>query len=44
VRAEYARAALAAANERFGSFDAYVEVGLGIDAPTLVQLRSQLLE
>ena len=44
VRADYARAALDAATRRFGSFDAYVEVGLGVDAPTLDRLRAELLE
>jgi protein-tyrosine phosphatase len=44
VRADYARSALDAANEHFGSFDAYVERGLGIDAPTLDRLRAELLE
>jgi protein-tyrosine phosphatase len=44
VRAEYARAALDAATARFGSFDAYVEVGLGVDPPTLARLRDLLLE
>jgi protein-tyrosine phosphatase len=44
VRADYARAALDAATGRFGSFDAYVERGLGIDPPTLARLRSEMLE
>jgi protein-tyrosine phosphatase len=44
VRADYARAALDAATERFGSFDAYVELGLGVDLPTLDRLRAELLE
>jgi len=44
VRAEYAHAALAAAVERFGSFEAYVEVGLGIDAGTRERLDARLLE
>ena len=44
VRADYARAALDAATERFGSFATYVEQGLGIDPPTLARLRSELLE
>lgn len=44
VRADYARAALDAATERFGSFEAYVQVGLGIDPPTLDLLRAELLE
>ena len=44
VRPDYARAALAAADERFGSFDAYVEVGLGVDAEMLARLRAELLE
>ena len=44
VRAEYARAALDAATARFGSFDAYVEVGLGVNDQTLERLRAELLE
>jgi protein-tyrosine phosphatase len=44
VRAEYAHAALAAAALRFGSFDAYVEVGLGVDAATRERLAALLLE
>jgi protein-tyrosine phosphatase len=44
VRAEYARAALAAAAERFGTFEAYVEVGLGVDAATRLRLGARLLE
>jgi protein tyrosine/serine phosphatase len=44
VRADYARASLAAATEHFGSFDAYVEIGLGVDAPLVEGLRVALLE
>lgn len=44
VRAEYLRAALAAAAERFGSFDRYVEVGLGVDDATLARLRAELID
>lgn len=44
VRAEYAHAALAAAALRFGSFDAYVEVGLGVDAASRERLAALLLE
>jgi protein-tyrosine phosphatase len=44
VRADYARASLDAATECFGSFDAYVEIGLGIDAATLERLCAEFLE
>lgn len=44
VRADYARAALAAATDHFGSFSAYVETGLGVDSQTLARLRAELLE
>lgn len=44
VRAEYARASLAAASERFGSFAAYVEKGLGVDAAAIERLRGNFLE
>ena len=44
VRAEYARAALDAAAEHFGSFEAYVESGLGVDAATRERLRVRFLE
>ena len=43
VRAEYARASLAAAEQRFGSFASYVEQGLGIDAAAVESLRSTFL-
>lgn len=44
VRAVYARASLDAAREEFGSFDAYVEKGLGVDAQLVERLRAALLE
>lgn len=44
VRSEYVRAALDAAAERFGSFEAYVESGLGVDGATRDRLRAQFLE
>ena len=44
VRAEYARAALDAVAKQFGSFEAYVESGLAVDAATRERLRARLLE
>ncbi len=44
VRAEYARAALDATVEHFGSFEAYVESGLGVDGATRERLRAEFLE
>jgi protein-tyrosine phosphatase len=44
VRAEYARASLAAASERFGSFAGYVERGLGVDDAAIGRLRGRFLE
>jgi protein-tyrosine phosphatase len=44
VRADYARASLAAATARFGSFGAYVEQGLGVEGGTVVRLRELFLE
>lgn len=44
VRYEYLEAAFAAIDEQYGSFDAYLSDGLGIDEPTLAQLRAALTE
>ena len=44
VRAEYARASLAAAHERFGSFEDYVANGLGVDAAAIERLRARFLD
>jgi len=44
VRREYLEAAFAAIDERYGSFDAYLRDGLGLDEPTLERLRLALTE
>ena len=44
VRREYLEAAFAAIDEEYGSFDVYLRDGLGIDEPTLDQLRAALTE
>ena len=42
VRREYLDAAFAAIDEAYGSFDAYLRDGLGLDARTLAKLRAAL--
>jgi protein-tyrosine phosphatase len=44
VRVEYARAALDAVATHFGSFEAYVETGLGVDGATVERLRAHFLD
>ena len=44
VRPEYLEAAFAAIDEKYGSFEGYLQEGLGIDEATLERLRSTLLE
>jgi len=44
VRPEYLQAAFEAIDEHYGSFDNYLDQGLGIDEPTLQRLRAALLE
>jgi protein-tyrosine phosphatase len=44
VRQEYLEAAFAAIDEKYGSFDAYLEEGLGLNSDTLARLRYALLE
>ena len=44
VRPEYLEAAFAAIDEKYGSFEGYLQEGLGIDDATLERLRSALLE
>jgi protein-tyrosine phosphatase len=44
VRPEYLEAAFAAIEEKYGSFEGYLQEGLGIDDATLERLRSALLE
>ena len=44
VRPEYLQAAFAAIDEHYGSFDNYLDQGLGIDEQTLERLRTALLE
>jgi protein-tyrosine phosphatase len=44
VRAEYIHAALAELDDTFGSFDAYLHEGLGIDARRRAALRDRFLE
>ena len=44
VRVEYIEASFATVRERHGSFDAYLEKGLGIDDAQREQLRENLLE
>ncbi|MGD8502703.1 MAG: tyrosine-protein phosphatase [Syntrophobacterales bacterium] len=44
VRPEYLEAAFAAIDEHYGSFENYLDEGLGIDEPTLQRLRKALLD
>ena len=44
VRPEYLEAAFAAIDEKYGSFEGYLQEGLGIDDATLERLRSKVLE
>jgi protein-tyrosine phosphatase len=44
ARPEYLQAAFDAIDERYGSTDAYIRDGLGIDATTLARIRTNLLE
>ncbi|MCX4728520.1 tyrosine-protein phosphatase [Streptomyces sp. NBC_01306] len=44
VRKDYLGAALTEADHRYGSFDAYLSKGLGLDAGTLHKLRTRLLK
>ena len=44
VRPEYLEAAFAAIDEHYGSFDNYLDQGLGIDEATLQRLRAALLQ
>jgi protein-tyrosine phosphatase len=44
VRPEYLDASFTAIDERYGSFDNYLDQGLGIDEQTLQRLRTALLE
>jgi protein-tyrosine phosphatase len=44
VRPEYLDASFTAIDERYGSFDNYLDQGLGIDEQTLQRLRTVLLE
>lgn len=44
VRPDYLAAGLAAADARYGSFDSFVEVGLGVDAATRDALVAALLD
>jgi len=44
VRPEYLQATFAAMDEHYGSFDNYLDQGLGIDEKTLENLRAALLE
>jgi protein-tyrosine phosphatase len=44
VRPEYLEAAFEAIDEKYGSFEGYLQEGLGIDELTLQRLRSALLE
>jgi protein-tyrosine phosphatase len=44
VRPEYLEAAFAAIDEHYGSFDNYLDQGLGIDEQTLERLRAALLD
>jgi protein-tyrosine phosphatase len=43
VRGAYLDAAFDEVDRRYGSFDNYLRLGLGIDAPTLAKLRARLL-
>jgi len=44
VRPEYLEAAFAAIDEKYGSFEGYLQEGLGIDDATVERLRATLLE
>jgi len=44
VRPEYLQAAFLAIDEHYGSFDNYLDQGLGIDEQTLQRLRAALLQ
>ena len=44
VRPEYLEAAFAAIDQHYGSFDNYLEQGLGMDEETLEKLRAALLQ
>jgi protein-tyrosine phosphatase len=44
VRPEYLQAAFSAIDEHYGSFDNYLDQGLGIDEQTLERLRTALLQ
>ena len=44
ARSEYINAALDAVDDEYGSFDAYLERGLGIDAHRRAALRARYLE
>jgi protein-tyrosine phosphatase len=44
VRPEYLQAAFLAIDEHYGSFDNYLDQGLGLDEQTLQRLRAALLE
>ena len=44
VRPEYLQASFAAIDEHYGSFDNYLDQGLGIDEATLQRLRAALLQ
>jgi len=44
VRPEYLQASFAAIDEHYGSFDNYLDQGLGIDKQTLERLRAALLQ
>ena len=44
VRSEYLEAAFSAIEEHYGSFENYLEQGLGIDEPTVQRLRTALLD
>ena len=44
VRPEYLDASFSAIDEHYGSFDNYLDQGLGIDAQTLERLRAALLQ
>ena len=44
VRRAYLEAAFAEVDRRYGSFDAYVKQGLGLDAAAVAQLKARFLE
>jgi protein-tyrosine phosphatase len=44
VRPEYLEAAFEAIGEHYGSFENYLDQGLGIDEPTVQRLRTALLD